>query len=180
MLAYLFWHWPRPDVDPGRYLAALRAFHAALAASPPPGYRGSRVLEVTGAPWAKVPRAFEDWYLVDDFTALGALEEAAISGRRREPHDGAARLALGGTGGLYRRRAEGDLAAPTRASWFGKPDGAGYDAFLAQVPAGELWQRQLVLGPAPEFCLFDAAPPTAAADPLALPVRLLVQERLAG
>jgi hypothetical protein len=173
MLAYLFWHWPRPDVDPGRYADALLAFHRALATSPPPGYRGSRVLEVSGAPWAPVPAVLEDWYFVDDFAALGALDQAAISGRRREPHDGAARLALGGAGGVYRRLREGPASAPDRACWFGKPAGMGYPELLAQVPTAELWQRQLVLGPAPEFCLLGATPPACADRPTSLPVRLL-------
>jgi hypothetical protein len=171
VLAYVFWHWPDPATDPGRYLDALLEFHRSLAASPSPGFRGSRVLEVAGAPWTPAPRALEDWYLLDDFAALGALNEAAVSGPRRGPHDGAARLARGGAGGVYRRLAEGAAAAPGRATWFGKPAGVGYPEFLAEVKGGELWQRQLVLGPAPEFCLLDAEPPARAAAPCALTVR---------
>ncbi len=178
MLAYLFWHWPRPDVDPGRYADALLAFHRALEASPPPGYRGSRVLEVSGAPWVPVRTVLEDWYFVDDFAALGALDEAAISGARREPHDGAARMALGGTGGVYRRLREGATAAPPgRVCWFGKPAGMSYPELLARIPAAELWQRQLVLGPAPEFCLLGAEPPACADHPSSLSVRLLHASR---
>jgi len=173
MLAYLFWHWPRPDVNPGRYADELLAFHGALAASPSPGYRGSRVLEVSGAPWAPVATVLEDWYFVDDFAALGALDQAATSGPRREPHDAAARLALGGAGGVYRRLREGGVAAPAQVSWFGKPAGMGYPELLAQMPAAELWQRQLVLGPAPEFCLLGAGAPACAERPISLPVRLL-------
>ena len=30
MLAYVFWHRPGPDVDPGHYEEAQREFHAAL------------------------------------------------------------------------------------------------------------------------------------------------------
>src|SRR5512145_570811 len=114
MLAYVFWHWPRPEHDRARYVDALVSFHRALEADPPAGFRGSRVQEVTGAPWIPTERALEDWYLVDDFAALGALEQAAISGRRLEPHDRAARLALGGAGGLYGRLREG-TGAPTSA-----------------------------------------------------------------
>ena len=173
MLAYPFWHWPRTDVEPGRYADALLAFHRALSAAPPPGFRGSRVLEVAGAPWVPAPIALEDWYLVDDFTALGALNEAAIPGLRRDPHDGAARMAQGGAGGVYRRVREGLATAPAQASWFGKPAEIGYPQFLGQIPPGELWQRQLVLGPAPEFCLFGATPPERADRPSLLRVRLL-------
>lgn len=177
MLAYLFWHWPRSDVDPGRYADALLAFHRALLANPPPGYRGSRVLEVSGAPWVPGATALEDWYFLDDFAALGALNEAAISGRRREPHDGAARLVEGGAGGVYRRLREGPATPPAWVTWFGKPAGIAYPEFLAQVPPVELWQRQLVLGPAPEFCLFGATPPERADGLSSLHVRLLHDSR---
>jgi hypothetical protein len=160
MLAYVFWHWPDPSVDRARYAEALVAFHRALAWRLPAGMRASRVYEIEGAPWVPVPRAFEDWYLVDDFTALGVLNDAAVSGARGGPHDGVARLAAGGAGGVYR------LLAPTpggsaaeRNTWCAKPAGVAYPEFRARLPSAETWQRQLVLGPAPEFCLvgLDAA-----------------------
>src|SRR5512144_886027 len=176
MIAYVFWHWPRPDVDPGRYADALLAFHRALAASPPPGYLGSRVLQVTDAPWTPVSTALEDWYFLDDFAALGALNQAAVSGQRREPHDGAARLAQGGAGGVYRCVREGSAAA-SHATWLDKPADLSYPEFLAQIPPAELWQRQMVLGPTPEFCLFGAAPPERAERPRSLRVRLLHDSR---
>jgi hypothetical protein len=160
MLAYVFWHWPTREVDRARYLDAQRAFHRALAAAPSPGLRGSRVRAVSGAPWVPGPEAFEDWYLVDDFAALGALNDAAVAGARRAPHDGVARLADGGAGGLYRQLTAGGPGAVTRVTWLSKPAGMAYPDFLARMPAGvELWQRQLVLGPAPEFCLHREAPP---------------------
>ncbi len=173
MLAYVFWHWPRPELDPARYAEALLAFHRSLAADPPPGFLGSRVREIAGAPWIGAARALEDWYLVDDWAALGALEQAAVSGRRLEPHDRAARLALGGAGGVYGRLREGDGTAPREVTWFGKPAGTPYAAFLADAPSGELWQRRLVLGPAPEFCLAGAAAPAAADAPITVSVRTL-------
>jgi hypothetical protein len=173
MLAYVFWHWPRPALDPGHYVDALLAFHRSLEADPPPGFRGSRVREVEGAPWVPVPRAIEDWYLVDDFAALGALEQAAVAGHRLEPHDRAARLALGGAGGLYGRLRGAIGADPGHVVWFGKPASVRYPEFLAGVPAGELWQRKLVLGPAPEFCLGSAAAPPGADGPITVRARLL-------
>ncbi|GEJ56729.1 hypothetical protein [Anaeromyxobacter diazotrophicus] len=158
MLAYVFWHWPLAAVSEEEYLQALAAFHQALQRAPPPGFRGSRVVAVEGAPWCGAERAFEDWYLVDDFAALGALNEAAIAGARRAPHDAAARRAAGGAGGVYRRLAEGKRA-DDRATWLAKPSGVSYGDFLARLPPGtELWQRQLVLGPAPEFHWAGPAP----------------------
>ena len=151
MLAYVFWHWPAAGVDPARYAEALTAFHRTLGAAPPPGMRGSRVFAVEAAPWIAAPSGFEDWYFVDDFTALGALNEAAVSGPRREPHDAAARLVAGGAGGVYRQVSPGS-GAVDRATWLYKPAGVSYDDFLARLPPAEIWQRQMVLGPAPEFC----------------------------
>lgn len=169
MLAYLFWHWPEPGVPLDAYAEAVIAFHRALAASPPAGFRGSRVLEVAAAPWAGAERALEDWYLVDDFAALGALNEAAVSGARRGAHDAAAQRAGGGAGGLYLRLAAGGRAEGA-ATWLSKPGGTSYGAFLARLPPGtELWQRQLVLGPAPEF--HWAGPAPAGAPGLTLSTR---------
>jgi hypothetical protein len=174
VLAYVFWHWPRAEFDLDRYVEALLAFHRSLRDDPPPGLRGSRVRELSGAPWVNGGRGLEDWYLVDDWAALGALEQAAVSGRRRLPHDGAARLALGGAGGVYGRLREEEAAAadaPDAVTWFGKPAGVPYPAFLAGAPPGELWQRKLVLGPAPEFCLTGRAAPPGAEAPITVGVR---------
>jgi hypothetical protein len=50
-------------------------------------------------------------------------------------------------------------------------------ALLAsEVPAGSLWQRQMILGPGAEFCL---AAPTAASLPADLRPRAIPRERLA-
>jgi hypothetical protein len=40
MLAYVFWHWRRPDVPAASYEALQRRFHAALGAAPPAGFLG--------------------------------------------------------------------------------------------------------------------------------------------
>ena len=71
-LAYVFWHRPRADVDGAAYAAALDAFHATLAADPSPGLQASWSSRLDRAPWADDRDGwFEDWYLVDDWTALG-------------------------------------------------------------------------------------------------------------
>jgi hypothetical protein len=175
MLAYVFWHWPRPDVDRARYAEGLLRFHRALAASPPEGYLGSRVLEVVAAPWLPAPAAYEDWYFVEGFAALGALNEGAVTGRRQEPHDAAARLVQDGRAGVYKRLRESQPGeVPARAAaWFGKPAGVLVPDFVAPIEPGELWQRQMVLGPAPEFCLLGADAPARAVDPTRLEIRRL-------
>ena len=160
MLAYVFWHWPRAGVRGEAYEAVQRAFHAALGAAPPPGFLGSRSAAVDGAPWAAGGgRAYEDWYLLDGSVALDPLNEAAVSASRQGPHDAAAAAAGGGTAGLYLLRAGTAQAPPRSAAWFDKPAGMSYAALYAllspliEAERGALWGRQMVLGPAPEFCL---------------------------
>ncbi|HUK66310.1 MAG TPA: hypothetical protein VLV17_05735 [Anaeromyxobacteraceae bacterium] len=158
MLAYVFWHWPAARVDPTRYEKALLAFHGSLAAERIPGLRGSRIFEVKGAPFLPVGYAFEDWYFVDDFAALGVLNERAASGSCAESHHAVAAEADGGTGGVYRQLSAG-VRPPGSVTWLKKPSGLSYRDFRARLPPGELWQRQMTLGPAPEFCLFEAELP---------------------
>lgn len=161
MLAYLFWHWPRPQIAAADYEARLVAFHRRLTADPPPGFRWSLTFRVATLPWLGAPAGgYEDWYLVDDFAALEALNAGAVSGSRSEPHDRAAHAAAGGAGGLYRfQRGDLDLTEASNATWLGKLDGVSYTDFdtwlraWTEETAISTWQRQMVLGPAPEFCI---------------------------
>ncbi|MEX0894077.1 MAG: hypothetical protein WEB88_18045, partial [Gemmatimonadota bacterium] len=160
MLAYTFWHWPRAGVAPADYERRQAAFHQALAEHPPAGFLGSATAAVT-APWAD---GYEDWYRVEDYAALGTLNEAAVSHARAASHDAAAALAEGGAGGLYALRAGEPTVRPTQANWFTKPAGMAHSALiedlgpLVERHGGALWMRQLVLGPAPEFCLQATSP----------------------
>lgn len=160
MLAYVFWHWKRTEIPGDVYEARQRAFQATLVSDPPEGFQGGTTIRLDGALWAAAGgEAYEDWYLVRDFAALPALNEAAVTAARQAPHDAVARLAAGGTAGLYGLRAGAPLPLPGVAYWFGKPAGMSYPAlFQALLPIvtesrGALWMRQMVLGPAPEFCL---------------------------
>ena len=80
---------------------------------------------------------------------------------------------------MYRLRAGHSALAEVRyAFWFSKPPGTPYDDFFRSLSAsaeeagGGLWQRQMVLGPAPEFCLLTTAVLALpeALDPLVLDV----------
>ncbi len=160
MLAYVFWHWPRPEAGAPAYEQRLGRFHKALANDAPDGFISSTPFRISGAPWIPVPQAYEDWYLVTDFDALGNLNEGAVAGARAAPHDEVAGEAAGGTGGLYQSIAgQGRLAPVRAAAWLSKPSGVRYPEFFAALakiasqPDITLWQRQLTLGPAPEFCL---------------------------
>jgi hypothetical protein len=164
VLAYVFWHRPLPDVSREAYEATLVAFHRALASPPPSGFLGSACYRVGRTPWLGAS-TYEDRYLLEDSAALDVLNDAAITGTRREPHDAAARAASTGTAGLY-RLVRGRLAfADVRlALWFSKPEGWSHDEVyrsIAEAAAGvpaQLWVRNMALGPTPELCVLAAEP----------------------
>jgi len=165
VLAYVFWHWPRPAGSTGEYEDKQRGFHEALLEAPPAGFERSTCHRLLGAPWVPgVESLYEDWYLVTDSAALDQLNEAAVTGRRREPHDRAAAAAAGGTAGVYRLRLGAPLAMRT-ATWFAKPADMSYESLWAELTpvvretGGALWLRYMVLGPSPELCLHSGEPP---------------------
>jgi GNAT superfamily N-acetyltransferase len=166
-VASVFWHRPRPDVDPAAYADALGAFHAALGAEPPRGLLASWALRLGSAPWEGGGEGwFGDWYVLRGLGALGALERAAIDARRRGTHDAAASGTGEGTAGIYGLVGGdpvpgGGLAS---ASWLSKPDGEDPERFVpalreAAGPGASVWQRRLTLGPTPEFAVIGDRPP---------------------
>jgi hypothetical protein len=159
VLAYLFWHRPADAVDAADYERRLAAFHDRLRAEPPPGCARSAAFRVGSLPWL-ADGGYEDWYLVDDWSALGVLNAAAVDAAHLPDHEAVATLAADGAAAVYALRA-GSLAIADAgtAAWYDKPRGepqAGFEVRLVADRSAEdfaLWQRQLVLGPAPEFCL---------------------------
>ena len=158
-LAYLLWHQPRVPV--ADYERSLLRFHEALAQSPVEGLLGSRSFAVPTLPWL-AGGGYEDWYVVSDFAALGRLNEEAVDARHKGAHDAIAGLAGAGVGGLYALVSGDAMLGHRFAAWFGKPSGMSYADLPAAVgvrnsalPPGAVafWQRQLVLGPAPEFVM---------------------------
>jgi hypothetical protein len=175
VLAYLLWHHPGEGVEPEVYERAIEGFHRSLAHSPPAGFRGSAVYRVGDLPWLAREPAYEDWYLVEDFAALGVLNEAAVGHGHRTAHDGVAHRFGGAAGGLYGLlEGHADLAAAPHAVWVARPPGAEQGALAALLGDGmdprhaSLWRRSLVLGPAPEYCLLAPEPPAGLA-PTRLP-----------
>jgi hypothetical protein len=161
MLAYVFWHWPQPQIETGSYVDHLIAFHRTLAANKPDGFRESVVFRILNANWLNTNgEAYEEWYLLDDSAAMDRLNDAAVSGFCEEPHNRVAREAADGIGGLYRLRAGvDDLALARYAAWLSKPNGVSYKDFYAGLesitsqPGVALWGRQMTLGPTTEFCI---------------------------
>ena len=146
MLAYVFWHRPRVGVPAADYERCLGAFHSRLAAP-------SASFRVSSLPFAE-GGGYEDWYLVEGWADLGDLNARATSGLLRDPHDAVAEVADEGWGGVY-TLVRGDRRPPLRTRWVSKPAGESYEVFLDMVQAPTVWQRQMVLGPAPEFCVVD-------------------------
>jgi hypothetical protein len=156
MLAYLFWHQPAAHQPVEAYEDALLAFHRRLRDVAVPGLVASGSARVRGLPWM-AGGGYEDWYAVDDFTALGVLNDAAVDAAHAEAHDLVAVVAGFGAGGLYAME-RGTIDAPPRYSvWLTKPAGVSYPSFREQLAvhaADEtvtVWRRQMVLGPAPEY-----------------------------
>ena len=175
MLAYVFWHRPAEGAGREAYESRLAAFHAALAAHPPDGFTASAALRVLEAPWLPGSgHAYEDWYAVTGWDALGRLNDAAVRGARALPHDAVAAGAATGAGGLYGLVSGPPVLLARRTSWLGKPAGLdreAYDATLAG-PGRSVWMRQMVLGPAPEYAVRSD-------DPIALPWEARVIEAAA-
>jgi len=137
-LAYVFWHRPAEDVERAHYEDLLRAFHAKVE-------QPSACFRLDALPW-KHADGYEDWYLVDGWAALGELNEAALAPPRRAEHDAAAAASAHGWGAVY-RLLDGPPEPPAAVRWA-----------PAREAASAVWQRQMVLGPAPEFCLSGGGP----------------------
>jgi hypothetical protein len=198
VLAYLFWHRPLDPSEAEAYEHAQVLFHRSLRRCPPVGLSGSATFRVAQLPFlapsgsADAGPGYEDWYLVEDHAALGVLSEAAVGRGHKTAHDEAARRFGAGAGGLY-ALIEGDqrtgqsIGEATLAIWVARPPGSKQRMLAELLGDGmdrrhaSLWQRQLVLGPAPEFCLLSSELPQGVA-PTRLPAqwtaRILERELL--
>jgi hypothetical protein len=168
MLAYVFWHRPLDDSALDSYERAQIAFHRSLAHAPPVGFVGSACYRATELPWLGGLAGYEDWYFVEDYTALGVLNEAAVGHGHRTVHDDLAHRFGAGAGGLYGLIEghppidPGAFDEESVAVWVGRSPGIERRALGDLLGDGmdsrhaSLWRRQLVFGPAPEFCLLAA------------------------
>lgn len=125
------------------------------------GLVASGSARVQDLPWMPGD-GYEDWYAVEDFSALGLLNDAAIDTAHADAHDLVAYAAGFGAGGLYALERGEWMSPGGYCVWLTKPGGVAYADFHSQLAvetAGEavtVWRRQLVLGPAPEFRLTAA------------------------
>jgi hypothetical protein len=197
VLAYIAWHLPAPAVQAAAFEQALERFHRSLAHRPPSGFRGSAAFRARGLPWlahdagagpgpvsggpgadsgdAGPLSGYEDWYLVDGWSAVGVLEEAAVARGHQSSHAAVAAMTGVTTGAIY-RLIEGlpRLECAPLAVWVKRSPGHApvtIEDLLADGMEGDaagLWRRCLGLGPAPEYCLLAAEPP-AGVSPSRLP-----------
>ena len=164
MLAYVFWHRRKPEVQQQDYESAISSFQESLRIPSLPGFGGSIVARLGEAPWFndKSPGGYEDWYLLDDSGIMDKLNEFAVNDARKKPHDDLAHMATDFRGGLYQLRMGSTSALfGNYATWISKPAGAQYESFydgMAEFVARDdrsLWRRQMTLGPTPEFCIIS-------------------------
>jgi hypothetical protein len=173
MLAYVSWHRPAPTVEQGAYEQALVRFHRSLAHRPPSGLRGAASFRAAELPWLgelHEGAGYEYWYLLDGWSAMGVLEEAAVSQGHLTAHDSIARLAGDATSAVYRLgEGHADLADTRVAIWVARERGHESPTIADLLGdgldhcGGGLWRRCVGLGPAPEYCLLAAEPPAGVA-----------------
>ena len=171
MLAYVFWHRPAEGVEPETYAGLVRRFHRSIAGHPPGGFLRSASFAAPAPNWLGELPAFEDWYVVEDIAALGVLNEAAIGRghRHRARCRGTRRRARAPARSTGCSRAAPSSRRTRVAVWIETPRGVESPLLAALLGDGMdsehagLWQRQLALGPAPEYCVLAAEPPDGVA-----------------
>ena len=101
-LAYIFWHHRRHAASEEQYREGLLQYHDSLAEHPTAGFISSFSRRYNSVPWIdSVVEVYEDWYIVEDFGALGRLNNGAHKNGHAESHGEMARMAEGGAGGVY-------------------------------------------------------------------------------
>ncbi|MGC8515980.1 MAG: hypothetical protein ACP5OC_07605 [Thermoplasmata archaeon] len=163
MIGYVFWHQKIDSVASSDYEKTLKDFHEKLMHAGIRGYLGSVSLKIEGAHWIGSKKSgYEDWYYMTDSGVIDILNHGAVSGDMMPIHNNAAGLATGMHAGLYQLKSPSAKHKESQwCIWFSKPGGKSYDDFdrmiASAVPANsiDIWRRQMVLGPTPEFCIIS-------------------------
>jgi hypothetical protein len=103
---------------------------------------------------------------------LGPLNEAVVEGETGVHHNLIAKDYMKGAGGIFKLIRGRSLVREARfVTWIEKPVGPSYEVYYEEVTRAvgskrmDLWRRQMVLGPSPQFCVHSE-------EALDLPVNL--------
>jgi hypothetical protein len=163
VLAYLFWHVPKPTVARNDYERNLVAFSRALSGLNCPGLGRITSFRTSAVPWLGNATGYEDWATIDGASALEILNERAVAGPVAEPHGAVAEQMGEGYGGVYYHLwGDMDPHAAERAQWLTRPRGISFRPVLegmtnAAVGPVSVWRRFMVLGPGSEFVVLGGA-----------------------
>lgn len=159
MIAYLFWHAAPDGAAIAEYEKTVVRFGGALADARIPGLLGNASYAIGRTPWLGEP-GYEDWAWLEGSWALDALNERAVTGAMKAPHDAVAQATKhGGFGAVYYLVAgEHRILADSKVLWLSRPRGIAWRDIMPAITesAGAqvaVWRRQMVLGPAAEFAL---------------------------
>ena len=160
MLAYVFWHYPRAGINGLDYETALLEFQRVFRKAG--DCVGIQSFRLDAVPWFNAGSpSYMDWHVVEDSAKLDGVNAHAVSGERLIPHNAVAAMTGGSTGCLYRFEHSGcAIEEARRAVWLSKPDGMPYAEFRASLRplhrvGVSVLQRQMALGPGPEFCVLS-------------------------
>lgn len=158
MLAYIFWHRPYPQIEAKPYEESIVRFQSDLSRQPSPGLIGAASFRIEPVPWLGDQPGYEDWCLLQGSWAMDPLNAYAVAGCVQGSHGHVAAQMGEGHGGLY-AHAWGEIAPQPHSTifWLTRPRGIDWRSMLEAVrshwPAANVWRRQMVLGPAPEFAV---------------------------
>jgi hypothetical protein len=163
VLAYLFWHTPKPTVAIADYERDLLAFSRSLSGLNCPGVKQISSFRTSAVPWLDGSSGYEDWITIDGSSALETLNEQAVSGRMAAPHGAVAQQMGAGYGGVYYHLSgDVDPHLAERAQWLSRPRGIEFRPVLKAISNTatgpvSVWRRFMVLGPGLEFVVLGDA-----------------------
>jgi len=163
MLAYLFWHTPKPTTGGVEYERDLLAFSHALSGLNCFGVRRIANFRISAVPWLDDPSGYEDWVTIDGSHVLENLNDQAVSARMAPLHGRIAQQMGVGYGGLYYHLwGNMDPHVAESAHWLSRSRGVEFRPVLEHMLQGggepvSVWRRFMVLGSGFEFVILGNA-----------------------